>query len=155
MAETVNQSNEGTIARISVLEERVRATEKLMDERDRRYMDRFTAMDEKTSLALTSSKEAVQKAEIATEKRFDSVNEFRGQLKDQAFTLLPRIEAEGRFGAQDDKLSSMAKDIISLRESRSEGAGAHGQRSESRQVSQWLIALVTGLVMALVLHFWK
>ena len=79
----------------------------LMDERDRRYEDRFTAMDEKTGLALTSSKEAVTKAEIATEKRFDSVNEFRNTLKDQAATLLSRSEAEARFKGQDEKLDSI------------------------------------------------
>jgi len=87
--------------------ERFEALEKLAEERDRRYEDRFTAMDEKTGLALNSSKEAVIKAEAATEKRFDSVNEFRGSLKDQAATLLPRIEAETRFKALEDKLEEV------------------------------------------------
>lgn len=81
----------------------------LMDERDRRYEDRFTATDEKTGLALTSSKEAVTKAEIATEKRFDSVNEFRNTLKDQAATLLSRGEAEARFKGQDEKLEGISR----------------------------------------------
>jgi hypothetical protein len=83
---------------------------KLMDERDRRYEDRFTAMDEKTGLALTSSEKAVAKAETATEKRFDAVNEFRGQLKDQAATLLPRSEASVEF-------ISLRKDLEELKKS--------------------------------------
>lgn len=84
--------------------------EKLAVERDLRYGERFEAMDEKTSLALTSSKEAVTKAEIATEKRFDAVNEFRGTLSDQAATLLPRAEANARFGSYDEKLEDLKKE---------------------------------------------
>jgi hypothetical protein len=34
----------------------------------------------------------VIKAETAAEKRFEAVNEFRGQLRDQAATFLPRAE---------------------------------------------------------------
>ena len=47
---------------------------KLMNERDRRYADKFQSADEKNTLALSSSKEAVTKAEIATEKRFECVS---------------------------------------------------------------------------------
>src|SRR5678815_2512757 len=83
----------------AILSGEVRSINKVMDERDRRYEDRFRAMDEKTSLALTSSEKAVTKAETATEKRFDSVNEFRGSLKDQAANLIPRAEAEAKFNA--------------------------------------------------------
>jgi hypothetical protein len=93
-------------------------------ERDRRYEDRFTAMDEKTSLALTASEKAVSKAETATEKRFDAVNEFRGQLKDQAATLLPRAESDGKFKSYDEKFEDMKKEIGALRESRGESVGA-------------------------------
>jgi hypothetical protein len=96
---------------------------KVMDERDIRYEQRFQAMDEKTSLALTSSEKAVTKAETATEKRFDAVNEFRGSLKDQAATLFPRSEAETKFSAYDEKFEDVKKEISSLRESRSEGSG--------------------------------
>ena len=95
----------------------------LMTERDRRYEQRFEAMDEKTSLALTSSEKAVAKAEIATEKRFDSVNEFRATLSDQAANLLPRREADARFSAWDDKMEDLKKEIAGLRESRSVVAG--------------------------------
>lgn len=95
----------------------------LMTERDRRYEQRFEAMDEKTSLALTSSEKAVAKAEIATEKRFDSVNEFRGTLSDQAANLLPRREADAKFSSFEGKLEDMKKEVAGLRESRSLGTG--------------------------------
>ena len=90
-----------------VLLTRIEALKTVMDERDVRYEQRFKAMDEKTSLALTASEKAVAKAEIATEKRFDSVNEFRGQLKDQAATLVPRAEADSRFRGIEEKIESL------------------------------------------------
>ena len=88
-----------------------------------RYEERFTAMDEKTSLALAGSEKAVSKAETATEKRFDAVNEFRGTLSDQTATLLPRAEASARFAAYDGKFEDVKKELGSLRESRSSGEG--------------------------------
>jgi len=99
MAETVNQSNEGSVARISVLEERVSGVKEVMDERDRRYESRFTAMDEKTSLALNSSEKAVTKAEVAQEKRFDNTNEWRAAMQDRDRNQMPRVEIEQRFSA--------------------------------------------------------
>jgi hypothetical protein len=86
---------------------RLQALKEIIDERDRRYEDRFRAMDEKTSLALSSSEKAVQKAETATEKRFDSVNEFRGSLKDQAATLIPREEANAKFSSLEEKINQL------------------------------------------------
>jgi hypothetical protein len=93
--------------RCDVLEARLNAQRELMDERDRRYDERFKATDERTNLALVSSEKAVAKAEIATEKRFDAVNEFRGQLKDQAATLMPRAEVDTRFNALAEKIESI------------------------------------------------
>jgi len=91
------------------MNEEIAALQKIMDERDRRYEDRFKAMDEKTSLALTASEKAVTKAELATEKRFDSVNEFRDTLRDQAATLMPRNESEAKFAAINEKFEDMKK----------------------------------------------
>lgn len=92
----------------------------LMDERDIRYEQRFKAMDEKTGLALTASEKAVSKAETATEKRFDSVNEFRGQLKDQAATLLQRNEADVKFNSIAKDMEDMKK-AIAMTQGRSSG----------------------------------
>jgi hypothetical protein len=79
----------------------------LMEERNHRYDAQFKFTDEKTSLALSASDKAVTKSEIATEKRFDSVNEFRAQLKDQAATLMPREEATNRFKSIEDKIEDV------------------------------------------------
>lgn len=50
------------------------------------------SQDEAVKAALASAKEAVTKAEIAIEKRFDAANQFRSQLSDQAHSFIPRSE---------------------------------------------------------------
>jgi hypothetical protein len=82
----------------------------LLAEMELRHEQRFTAQQtavhaalsatEKAGVAaLEATERAVAKAEVAAEKRFDSVNEFRKQLADQAATFMPRSEAETRLHA--------------------------------------------------------
>ncbi len=86
----------------------------------------LTASDKAVQAALASSKEAVTKSEGATEKRFDSVNEFRQTLSDQTKTfvtadkfegltsqmqnvianVVPRAENEAKWGALTDKFAT-------------------------------------------------
>jgi hypothetical protein len=53
--------------------------------------------DEKINQHFESLQVAVNKAENATEKRFESVNEFRNTLTDQQRTFMPRSETEIMF----------------------------------------------------------
>lgn len=57
------------------------------------YRTLIDSQAEKVALALDAAEKAIAKAEASTEKRFDSVNEFRQQLNDQARTFMPRTEA--------------------------------------------------------------
>lgn len=125
---------------------KIDALTRIIDERDRRYEDRFTAMDEKTGLALTSSEKAVTKAETATEKRFDAVNEFRGSLKDQADTMIPRSEANSKFKGVDDKIEEVKKDISVLRESRSKGSGKEEEHILFQGRKDWGIGIAVTIV---------
>ena len=54
--------------------------------------ERFLAAKENISIALLASEKAIVKAETANDKRFDSVNEFRGTLSDQTKNLVSRTE---------------------------------------------------------------
>lgn len=137
------------------LEDLIVNLQKVMDERDRRYEDRFTAMDEKTSLALAGSEKAVSKAETATEKRFDSVNEFRGTLNDQAATLLPRAEANARFDALDAKNEDMKAEISSLRDSRSTGEGKDKAGQHNITTIFSILAIAIAVVAILLRAFGK
>jgi len=68
----------------------------------------LTAAERAVATALLSAEKAVAKAEAAADKRFESVNEFRGQLADQAASMITRAEAESRFAAIIDKFDSEA-----------------------------------------------
>lgn len=68
----------------------------------------LTAAERAVQTALLAAEKAVSKAEIAAEKRFDSVNEFRAQLSDQATTFMPRTEAEQRIANNTEKIDSLA-----------------------------------------------
>jgi len=73
-------------------------------ERETRYMERFDAADEQVKTALTSAKEAVIKAEIATEKRFETA----------------RVETETRMGFLE-KSAATASSSLSASVGRSTG----------------------------------
>lgn len=83
---------------------------------------RFTDQDKAVQAALLAAKEAVIKAETATEKRFEATNEFRGQLADQTATLLPRAEYTSNHKALEDKI-----DALTDRMNRTDGITSGGQ----------------------------
>jgi hypothetical protein len=106
----------------------------ILDERDLRYQQRFDAQQEALNAALLAAKEAVQtaltaaekaviKAETAAERRFESVNEFRAQLSDQANTFMPRAEAEQRIGVLGESLGKLEK-VVSTSTGRGAGVSA-------------------------------
>jgi hypothetical protein len=94
----------------------------------RRVDDRFMSQEKAVAAALAAAKEAVAKAETATEKRFESVNEFRGALNDSSRLLMPRTEAEmamaeirrsvadldGRIKAKEDRGRGMNQGWVIL-----------------------------------------
>ena len=122
-----------------IMDAKIAGVSSTMDERDRRYEDRFTAMDEKTSLALTASEKAVVKAETATEKRFDAVNEFRGTLSDQAMNLMPRGESNAKFEA-------LEKEISQLKERLDKGAGNTEGSRAVKDEGRANVGMLVGLI---------
>jgi len=69
--------------------------------------DKIVAQKESIAIAMTASKEAIQKAENANERRFEGVNEFRNTLKDQQSTLLPRTEYDSGHLALTEKIAAV------------------------------------------------
>jgi hypothetical protein len=61
--------------------------------------------------AMLSSDKAAEKANVAADKRFESVNDFRAQLSDMQSTLLPRAEPEARMSALTDQIAAMKSTI--------------------------------------------
>lgn len=110
------------------MSEKDRRDEDLRHEKDRRDEQRFEAQqlalrdaliaqEKAVNAALQAAQQAVTKAEIAAEKRFDNVNEFRGQLADQAANLMPRNEATVLFKSLDERVNKLesGRDIVSGR----------------------------------------
>jgi hypothetical protein len=66
----------------------------------------LVAAEKAVNAALVAADRAVAKAELASETRFSTMNEFRGQLADQAATFLPRAEYSAIQGTLDARLTS-------------------------------------------------
>lgn len=117
----------------------------VLTEQDRRYEARFVASEQAVTTsfsaqekainaALAAQQAAVNKAELASDKRFESVNEFRSQLGDQARTFMPRTEAEALIKALGEKLETGLKsvsdklDAVVARIDRNEARGVGNQQ---------------------------
>ena len=84
---------------------------------DAKYQVQFTDSKEAVTAALTATKEAINKADQANEKRFDAVNEFRSTLSDQQAKLLTRTEYDSAHKSLIEKI-----DGVENRINRTEGA---------------------------------
>lgn len=102
---------------------------------------------ESMAAALLAAKEAVEKAERAAEKRFESVNEFRSQLADQAASFMPRSEAEALIRGSTEKI-----DALTARIDKHEG-GAAGISSAGTIAAAVVTALIAlaGLATAIII----
>lgn len=103
------------------------------EETDKRYNQRYEAQQqslkeqfiasEKAVLnAMASADRAVLKAEASAEKRFESVNESKATLFQQAASFLPRSEAEANFKALNEKVATL-RELTSASSGKSEGFG--------------------------------
>lgn len=98
--------------------------EKLLDERyatqTKAVEKAFAAADLAVQAALTSAEKAVSKAEMASDKRFDAVNEFRSALTDQTATFIPRTEALGILDRHAEDIKTLT-DRINVAEGKGMG----------------------------------
>jgi hypothetical protein len=132
---------------LAVISEKHAHATTLIAGNDKRYEERFAASQKalelglagqksEISAALAAADRAVQKAEIATEKRFEAVNEFRGALDNQQRTLIPRSEVDVMVKGLEEKIGSITKILDGIQSERRE------QRSERRGIgSGWGIAV--------------
>jgi hypothetical protein len=86
-------------------------TNQRFGDQDKAVQAALVSQEKAVAAALDAAQRAVIKAEIAQEKRNEASNEFRGQLSDQAATLMPRAEAEQRISALDEKFTQMFKSV--------------------------------------------
>lgn len=118
---------------------------KLLSEKEERDVERFGAQKELSEASMDAANRAVLKAEMASERRFESVNEFRNTLADQQRNLMPRAEAELWF-------KTLADDVRILKELNIRRTG-HGEGISQGWVILvgflGLVGTVLGIVAAL------
>ena len=68
-----------------------------LESAERLEVQRIEALGHSMSLIHEASEKAISKAENATEKRLESLNELRGSMADQTNTFLPREVAEAQL----------------------------------------------------------
>jgi len=125
---TIDSLKEYLEVRLLALEKADTALREVIDERDRLYKERDdsrrTAVDaalaaakEQTASSFSASEKAIGKAENAQADYNVRSNEFRGQLDDQAKTLMPRQEVTTLVKSIEDKIARLDGDIREVRDS--------------------------------------
>ncbi len=117
-----------------------------LEEADRRAEQRYTLARGTIEAAQASAKEAVEKAESANERRFESVNEFRRTLSDQTASFITRDTYDVQHRALE-----ITVDLLRERVDRAEGRTL-GERRTSSQAWAYILA-VAGLALSAAIIF--
>lgn len=111
-----------------------------MDERDRRYEERFQ-----------SQESALGKAESALREYKASANEFRGSLDDLATKLMPRTESELSARNNADRIEKVRDEARGLIETlRKEVVGLQQSESQGKGRSQFTTPIMLGIVSIII-----
>jgi len=93
----------------------IKSFEALMDERDRRYAERFEAMEKLTAAAFTSNERAIGKAEEAQRVYNTSHNDLTRKMESQAREFVNREKLEDVVKAFSDRLDVAERDRTASR----------------------------------------
>lgn len=96
-----------------LLDERAKSTDQRFTDQERAVAAALASAEKAVTAALVAADRAVAKAELAADKRFDAVNEFRGQLSDQASSFLSRNEYAAQHKSLEDKVQALTDRINS------------------------------------------
>jgi len=137
------------------------ALERFIDERDRRYEERFLAQQEAVTAALAAVaeqnrqaavalKETMAKTELAQSVYNVSHNDLAKKMdadrQEVSRTMIPRAEYVISHEALIEKIDRIQADLQSLKEYKSELGGKElkGAADQSRQ--QWVIGIIIGAI---------
>lgn len=114
----------------------------------------LTSAEKAVEKALSAAKEAVDKAEFAAGKRFESTNEFRGQLNDQALTFQRLDLAKSDKEALQREISINRDAVAELRAQMAAtggfGEGEKFQKSDRRGVDTMVLSIVSLALVVIV-----
>jgi hypothetical protein len=110
----------------------------------------FQSQKEAVNAALAAADRAVVKEELASDKRFESVNEFRETLADQQRTLMPRAETESIVKAIEARLDSAVATLSDKIDTISKlQIGATGVKAGVQFGWQYAVAII-GFILAVL-----
>jgi hypothetical protein len=137
--------------RMDALEQAAELRQQAIDQRfldsDKAVQAALQGADKAVQAALDAAKEAVTKAELAAEKRFDAVNEFRGQLTDQAQTFMPRAEAEIRLVNLQERIDVATANLTSqVQKNTNAVSGFGGSKTEANRLTTLYVSLGVGAI---------
>lgn len=127
-----------------LIDKQAKRYDEMLNERDTRYQQRFEATAIYVAFGFSSAEKAITKAEIATEKRFEGVNEFRSQLGDQQRTFMPRAEVLVMESAVTNRLAAVEKRVDTLL---AERAGIRGGWGYAVGVVGFVLTVVSLVMM--------
>lgn len=103
----------------------------------------LAATKESVSVAMSASEKAIVKAEMAAEKRFESLNEFRQQLADQQATFARSDLVNQRADALEKKIDEVARlGEARATDSRDRLTAIEGRGQAYSQGFAWIISIV-------------
>jgi hypothetical protein len=119
-------SSSSTKQRLSTAYAEIKRVDELADAEARRVDGLFkssevavnaalVSQEKAVAAALAASEKAVNKAEVAQANVNETQNEFRGTLRDQALTFMPRSEAENLVRELRGLITAQAEVIAGLR----------------------------------------
>jgi hypothetical protein len=113
-----------------------RAIRELIDERDKRYEQRFAA-----------SEMAVKTAGVAQAEKFEAHNGLLNMIQANASATVPRLELDLRLGAIERSIDELQKERF---------ANQGGRLASARNLSliQWLFGALVALGSIVLLHYW-
>lgn len=145
-----NAVNEDAGVAIARCEERIAALEARISAAETAAIARADASDKAVAAQLTAQQAAVAKAENASEKRFESVNEFRQTLGDQARQLMPRLESEAMHKAMLDR-HNLANGAMSERVDRiANQLAAVDQHRQGKAIGWQSVVAVIALIVSIL-----
>lgn len=88
--------------------------EKILDEKDKAYDQRFQAQESAITKAEANRDNAINKAELSIEKKSDAVYVKLTDLQEAFSKVMLRPEIEGRIQSQEEKLSRVEKILTEI-----------------------------------------
>lgn len=136
-----------------LVREIVRRLDERMSAQETAVTTALASAEKAVAAALIAADKAVSKAEVAQGKVNETQNEFRGSLRDQAATQMPRSEAENTFRELRGLITTQAAALQDLRSRVDVGPPSLSvlqARSDNQAGQQQGVQLATGNLYALI-----